>query len=551
MTRDAPELQLLGEIASGGMGYVELGRFRDEIGERLVAVKRMHPEYAKDPDFVHMFRDEIWLTGAVSHQSVVQLIGWGEDALGPYLIMEYVEGVAFGHAFEEGHFAGEPMPEELVAWVAARAGEGLFAAHTLRDTTSGRPLEIVHRDITPSNVLIGFDGSVKITDFGIAKATVRSSYTRTGILKGKIAYMSPEYAARRLGDAKSDLYSLGIVMFEALSGDVPFQARGDLELLKLVAYAAPPPLRSVAPGVDPELAAIVDRLLSKDPARRFSDGKTLAAELDAWGRSRGVDPNRTRAELAAYARRHGSGRREELRRLSDESAPSRRAAPERRLDTATFTLFEPRPAVVESERPGTRRLATSEAPPPFASVPKTRQVGMSDAPPAPILDSVPSMPKAPALPSFDAPSDSSPHSSDRASVPSVVPPAPPRVAEPADNHRALLVIASLVDSSGFGASIVLAMPSRAPTPSADPMPPPPPAVTVVPASTPVAAPVETLVPEAFPVETAEPVASEEAEPPRKPPRAGTKRRPPGIVTGTKRSLPCTPDRFDYPACLKH
>jgi serine/threonine protein kinase len=529
----APELQLLGEIASGGMGSVQLGRLRDAgSGERLVAFKRMHPEYAKDPDFVRMFKDEIFLTGSVRHPSVVGLIGWGEDQDGPYLLMEYIEGVAFGHAIDAGRDAGDVISPELVAWVAARVGEGLFAAQSMKDG-AGRSLEIVHRDITPSNVLIGFDGAVKITDFGIAKATVRTTHTRTGTIKGKIAYMSPEYAAKRVADGRSDLYSLGVVMFEALSGAVPFHARGDLELLKLVAYAVPPSLASMAPEVDPALVRVVDRLLSKDPNARFKDGATLASELDAFCATRGFDFDRAKNALAEYVRTYGSGRREALRQLRDESALTRA------LDTATFTFFD---TETTRRKPATVQPQTAK---------KTRKVAQSEAPPPPSLDVAPKIPAAPPLPTFRGAAESSPVSVDRPPLPG-----------PQRSPRPLLIVASILGIVGIVVSIALALPGQDPDPaSADPLPPPPPlpeVVTTPPALTtpvPVVTTPAPTVSETVP-EVTEPEVTETLpttpEPPvtaKKPSRVGTKPKQPSNVPA-KPKTPCTPDRFDYPACLK-
>jgi serine/threonine protein kinase len=525
MTASATQLHLLGEIASGGMGSVHLARLHDGSAEYLVAIKRMHPEYAKDPDFVRMFKDEIFLTGSIQHPAVVSLIGWGEDNEGPYLLMEYIEGVALALATENGREDGDIIPPEVVVWVAARVAEGLHAAHSMVDE-DGTPLEIVHRDITPSNVMIGFDGSVKITDFGIAKATVRSTHTRTGTIKGKIAYMSPEYAARRIADGRSDLYSLGIVMFESLTGEVPFKAEGDLELLKLVAYAATPSLASVAPDADPELIRIVDRLLSKDPDARFENGRELARELDTFCKSRGWGAEQARSTLAAYVKRNGSGRREALRLLSDDQTEVTRS-----LDTATFTFFE-----TET----TRRRPFSVRPNAAAAPPKsTRKLSASEAPPPPpSLPSIPKIPTPGAVPSFRSTQESVPVSLDR---PAVVP-------SPIRSQRLLLIVACAFGLVGIAVSIALAIPNRKPAEAsidALQMPPPPETVTATPAATPN--------PEVTAPKPAEsPVATDPrpATAAKKPPRAGTKRRPPGTVSGPKQSSPCTPDRFDYPACLK-
>lgn len=514
-------LTILGEIASGGMGTVELARMAEGDSERFVAVKRMHPEYARDPEFVRMFRDEIWLTGSLSHPNVVGLVGFGEDEGGPYLVMEYVDGIALARIVLEGRRARDPFPEELVAFVAARAAEALHAAHALADD-QGRPLDIVHRDVTPSNILVAFDGTVKLTDFGIAKATGKSSHTRTGIIKGKIAYMSPEYAARRPVDGRADLYSLGIVMFEVLAGKVPFEAKGDLELLKLVAYASPAKLRAMAPGVDAELAAIVDRLLSKNPSDRFADGAELALALDGWLRDRRKDPDDLAAALSDYAKRHAGTAGKKLARMLDDdvsTVPGAADSPKRpRFETRTFTAFKrpprPEPEPDDEPRPRTRKVALSNPPPPPVSQPTAAAT-------APLVKSVERLSQPPPPTTSRAQ-----HSS--AVVGGVI----------AGSLLALLlvVVSVVTNLRRPPASEPLA---AAPSESVVSPPPPPPSA-------------ETQL-ESLPTELPPPVepSAEPAPKAKLPPASGKVKPVPARVPLTsKGTKPCTPDSFDYPGCLK-
>lgn len=546
------DLTVLGEIASGGMGAVELARLADRDGERFVAVKRMHPEYSRDTEFVRMFRDEIWLTGALSHPNVVGLVGFGEDNDGPYLVMEYVDGVALARIALTGRRADEPIPVELVAYAAARAAEGLHAAHILAGE-DGRPLDIVHRDVTPSNILVGFDGSVKLTDFGIAKATGKSSHTRTGIIKGKIGYMSPEYAARKPVDGRADLYSLGIVMFELITGKLPFAAKGDLELLKLVAYANTPPLASLKEDVDPELAAIVDHLLVKDPGARLPDGAAVAAALDAWLAARGKDTSTLRQELSDYATRHAGTTRKKLASMLEDDAstvPGDADAPKRpRFETRTFTLFKrpklraPRESRPEpDDRPRTRRVAVSGYPPP-----------PSDAPGIPALASGRGVHAARA------------HSSDDASVDAGarVSHAPPPVTS-TSRHSSAVVGGVIVGSVAALVLVIASVLATSREPQSRDEPEPSQAIGATEPALPVSATeeptqVSALAPEA-PTSAASadfsaPAATASAAPKpakSKPsPQAGKPKPSPGKVTGTnKGTKPCTPDSFDYPGCLK-
>ncbi|GMV14058.1 MAG: protein kinase [Polyangiaceae bacterium] len=534
MTQAAPELDLtvLGEIASGGMGAVELARLTDPDGERFVAVKRMHPEYSRDQEFVRMFRDEIWLTGSLCHPNVVGLVGFGEDDDGPYLVMEYVDGVALARIALEGRRAGEPMPAELVAFVCARAAEGLHAAHALTDE-SGRSLDIVHRDVTPSNILVGFDGSVKITDFGIAKATGKSSHTRTGIIKGKIAYMSPEYAARKPVDGRADLYSLGIVLFELLAGKVPFDAKGDLELLKLVAYASPPTLASAVPDIDPELAGIVDGLLAKSPADRPPTGVELARKLDAWLAARGKQREDLEAALVAYARRHAGTAHKKLARMLEEDAstvPGDSDAPKRpRFETRTLLLFkrpsrrEPEPREEPDEaRPRTRRVAVSGYPPPPSepvAAPASLPTPMEAA-----LEPVARLSQPPPLTTARAR-----HSS--AVVGGVI----------AGSLAALLLVVLSVLATGKRrvepASASQPAPIRPATVAPVPLPEPP-------------LPEPLLSAESLPLEP-ELAATASTSKPKPLPGAGKPKPSAAKVPVTsKGTKPCTPDSFDYPGCLK-
>jgi serine/threonine-protein kinase len=171
-------LRLARELTSGGMGSVDLVRMIDASGERIAAMKPAHPQFSRTPVSPDVSRRNL-ADLDLRHENVVELVGWGEDDESPYLVMEFVEGAPLAEIIYQAKRVGASMPEELAAYVAA-SGRGLHAAHLdrLRGT-----VPLVHRDITPSNVLVGFDGSIKITDFGIAKAAASSSHTRTGIVK--------------------------------------------------------------------------------------------------------------------------------------------------------------------------------------------------------------------------------------------------------------------------------------------------------------------------------------------------------------------------------
>ena len=190
--QDELEFELLAEIALGGSARVELCRVTN--GPRrgdLVAVKRLLPHVADDPQFVDMFRDEVWMTSALRHPHVVEVVGWGQDGDGPWLAVELVRGVSLQRLMKTVFETGERFTERMVVYTARCVCDGLAAAHSLQSAT-GEHLNVVHRDLTPGNILLGFDGQVKVADFGLAKAKQRVTKTLTGFLKGKPLYMSPE-----------------------------------------------------------------------------------------------------------------------------------------------------------------------------------------------------------------------------------------------------------------------------------------------------------------------------------------------------------------------
>lgn len=366
------QLVVLGELACGGMARVQVARLGAE-GE-LVALKRLLPHLAADKQAVEMFFDEAWMTGSIHHDNVVRFVGCGRDVDGPFLAMELVDGAPLSLLVKEGQQAGEPFDQQLVAHVGREVALGLDAAHALRGA-NGELLGLIHRDVTPSNVLVGFDGTVKITDFGVARAAGRTSHTATGVLKGKVAYMSPEYARARPIDARSDLYSLGVTLFVAASGRLPFDAKGDLELLRTIVEEPAPALGDLVAGIDPGLAGLIERLLAKKPDERPADAAEVGQQLASWLDARGCRPDELRSSLGSYARKHGRSRRAQMERLvaqarptgPPQGTPEPAARDEPELETVALPndgeqrqaeLSRPTPALVDEPlRGGTRVLA--------------------------------------------------------------------------------------------------------------------------------------------------------------------------------------------------
>ncbi len=297
------KLGRLAEIARGGMGSVELSRVEEgRLAGQIVAVKRLHPNIASDPQFVSMFLDEAWLTAALHHVNVVAVAAWGDDDRGMFLAIEFVQGVSLQRLLKESKVNKEMFAERTVANLCSQICAGLTAAHSLRGD-DGALLGLVHRDLTPGNVLVTFDGLVKIVDFGIAKAEERISHTRTGTLKGKPAYMAPEQARGGKVDARADIFSFGVLMFELLAGRRPWLSKAAFDVMMEIAGDPPPKLSDLRPALNPEFIAIVEKCLEKKPEDRFSSAAEVQARLDAWRAQKGFMSD-DRQSLAAFVVRN-------------------------------------------------------------------------------------------------------------------------------------------------------------------------------------------------------------------------------------------------------
>jgi serine/threonine-protein kinase len=269
----------LGEIASGGMATVFLGRVTGAKGfQRLVAIKRLHPHLESEEEFVSMFLDEARLAARIRHPNVVATLDV-EDDEHLYIVMEYVEGDRLLAFLRHAAKSGEKIPPPIATRVAMDTLAALHAAHELTDD-DGSPLGLVHRDVSPQNILISVDGSVKLVDFGIAKATARLSITRDGQLKGKIAYMAPEQTKRAEIDRRVDVFAMGIITWEMLTAKKLFNGESDVEVLNQLLFEPIPRLREVAPTVPASLDSVIARALERDPAKRFATALEFADALE-------------------------------------------------------------------------------------------------------------------------------------------------------------------------------------------------------------------------------------------------------------------------------
>lgn len=280
-------LDSLGEVARGGMGSVELARVLDgRLAGQVLAIKRLHANISEDPEFVAMFLDEAWITASLRHPNVAQVMAWGNDEKGTFLAIELIQGVSLSRLLKEAQTNQEPFAERTVAFICSQMCAGLTAAHTLTGT-DGAPLGLVHRDLTPANVLVSFDGLVKIIDFGIAKAEERISHTRTGQLKGKPSYMAPEQQRGGHVDHRADIFAFGVSMFELLAGRRPWMSKGAFDVMMEIANDPHPDLGELRKGLNPEFVAIAHKCLQKNADDRFSSAAEIKARLDAWLAAKG------------------------------------------------------------------------------------------------------------------------------------------------------------------------------------------------------------------------------------------------------------------------
>jgi len=266
------------------MATVYLARLSGAGGfQRFVAIKRLHPHLAGDNEFVQMFLDEARLAARLHHPNVVPILEIGESPQGYYLVMEYVEGDTLARILARSAQAGRMLSPKVSMRICLDTLMGLHVAHELKDD-DGQPLNIVHRDVSPQNILIGMDGSARITDFGVARAATRLSTTRTGQLKGKLAYMAPEQARGAPVDRRADVFAMGIVLWECLAQKRLFKGEGEADTLNRVLYEPIPSLKQANPDVPPALEDVVMRALERDRDKRWPDASELADAVEKAAR---------------------------------------------------------------------------------------------------------------------------------------------------------------------------------------------------------------------------------------------------------------------------
>ena len=276
---------LLAPLGTGGMAQVLRAR---GPGNRLVALKRMLPHLAGDPEMVDAFTTEARLGRKLRHPNVVEVLDEGEDAGAPWFTMELLRGVDLALMVRR-HKQGLPLP--VVSAVVGQALRGLHAAHALRGD-DGRPLELVHRDLSPHNLMVGFDGVVKVLDFGVARSRMHRGVTAVGLVKGKPLYMSPEQASGERLDSRSDLFSMGLVLYQAATGTLPFDRGEDVLTMTAIVHEPLPP----HPRIPRALWEVLSCACEKSVYARYADARGMAEALEE------AVPPSTPLELSAFTR---------------------------------------------------------------------------------------------------------------------------------------------------------------------------------------------------------------------------------------------------------
>jgi serine/threonine protein kinase len=277
------DLLLLDKLAAGGMAEVYRAIQQGYGGfEKIVAVKRILPHFASDEEFKNMFVMEANLSGLLQHPNVVQIFSNGESEGYLYLVMEFVDGKNLRQLLARADKHKVRIPIEFACYMIAEAAKGLEYAHTFVDDKTGLSMEIVHRDMSPQNIMLSYDGAVKIVDFGIAKAAARSEHTRAGVLKGKFGYMSPEQAQGMPIDRRTDIFALGIIFFELLTQRRLFSHDDDMRTLQLIRECNVPRPSKYNPSISPALDRIVLKSLAKNRGDRYSNAGEFYADVQRF-----------------------------------------------------------------------------------------------------------------------------------------------------------------------------------------------------------------------------------------------------------------------------
>src|SRR3954468_20487902 len=271
---------VVSKIARGGMAEIFLALQQGEEGfQKPIVLKRILPALAEDPKFVRMFVDEAHIASTLNHSNLGQVLDLGKAGGQYFLVLEFVDGWSLEQIRRRALQAKRKLPIPLALHIVGALCRGLSYVHTRE--RNGQPLGIVHRDVTPQNVLVSQHGEVKLADFGIAKAVGRTEKSATGVIKGKFAYMSPEQSQARPLDGRSDLFSVGTVLYLLTTGRKPFDGQTDADVLMAVRRARPERPSKIVRDLNPDVERLINRALRADPAKRWQSAEQMADRIDA------------------------------------------------------------------------------------------------------------------------------------------------------------------------------------------------------------------------------------------------------------------------------
>lgn len=381
--------RLLRLVGEGGMAEVYLAELEGVAGFRKrLAVKRLLPHHAANQRFVTMLYDEARIAAAIRHPNVAEVLDFGEVGGQHYIAMEFIDGVDLAAVLRTLKSRGGTLPLPAALYVARCVADGLGAAHDLTDA-AGRPQEVIHRDVSPHNILVSYEGAVKLIDFGVAKAQNNSTKTRSGIIKGKLQYMSPEQAQAKPVDPRADLFSLGMTLYKMLTGQLPFSGQNEYQIYDQILRKRPAPPSSLVPSLPEVVDALVLKSLRKDRDRRFQTAAEMSRMIDAVLAH--VHPGYGALELAAFLG-------------AEVLAPGLVAEPEDGDDFISTVDSLPAPGSGEAGMDDsvidrlTDREALAEPPAAPAPLPIARPVGPTSAVrprPVPVSVPVPAAPRPP------------------------------------------------------------------------------------------------------------------------------------------------------------
>jgi serine/threonine protein kinase len=366
--------ELRAKIADGGMAEVHVARRIDgpHAGE-VVAIKTIREEFARNKEFVTMFTDEAKIVSRLDHPNIIRYHELGADGDQLFLAMELLFGQSLWSLWEACRARGVRLRYPMIAWIGARAADGLHYAHELADER-GAPLQIIHRDVNATNIFVTYDGAVKVIDFGLAKATNRASKTAAGVIKGKVAYMSPEQAVGAPIDRRTDVFALGTTLWELACDRRLFKRTDDVETLRRVHAAEVPDPTRLVEGFPPALWRVLRRALAREPAERYPTAAELARDLDA------LFPRGTRGATDAQSvatvmgELFGDDRARQATWVAEVSGPGpSRAASEPLKARSTFWGGDeapPAPPAMRLLAPSTPGAAFPSPPPPRPARPR-------------------------------------------------------------------------------------------------------------------------------------------------------------------------------------